>query len=123
MAQAVELIRETTEELIAKCKEMVDAEEVARAQGDEEYLNDADPSILRFLIAAREEASSTQLRDDLLSMLVAGHETTASVMTWSLFLLAQHPEEMARAQGEIDRVLGGRCAVGGNVAGKRCWTR
>jgi hypothetical protein len=32
--------------------------------------------VLRFLIAAREEVDSTQLRDDLLSMLVAGHETT-----------------------------------------------
>jgi len=32
--------------------------------------------VLRFLIAAREEVQSTQLRDDLLSMLVAGHETT-----------------------------------------------
>jgi carotene epsilon-monooxygenase len=37
-----------------------------------EYINDSDPSVLRFLIAAREEVESTQLRDDLLSMLVAG---------------------------------------------------
>lgn len=67
-----------------------------------------DPSILRFLIAAREETTSTQLRDDLLSMLVAGHETTASAMTWTLQLLAENREEMAKAQAEIDAVLGDR---------------
>lgn len=64
----------------------------------QEYLNNADPSVLRFLIAAREEVTSTQLRDDLLSMLVAGHETTGSVLTWTAYLLATHPEKMAKAQ-------------------------
>lgn len=77
-------------------------------RSEEEYLNDLDPSILRFLIAAREETTSTQLRDDLLSMLVAGHETTASAMTWTLQLLAENREEMAKAQAEIDAVLGDR---------------
>ena len=48
---------------------------------------------------------STQLRDDLLSMLVAGHETTGSVLTWTLYLLAQHPVQMAKAQAEVDEVL------------------
>jgi cytochrome P450 len=57
-----------------------------------------DPSVLRFLIAAREEVNSTQLRDDLLSMLVAGHETTGSALTWTLYLLVNNPEQMAKAQ-------------------------
>ena len=55
--------------------------------------------MLRFLIASREEVSAAQLRDDLLSMLVAGHETTGSVLTWTLYLLAQHPQAMAKVRG------------------------
>lgn len=35
------------------------------------------------------QVSSMQLRDDLLSMLVAGHETTGSVLTWTLYLLSK----------------------------------
>jgi hypothetical protein len=47
-----------------------------------------------------------QLRDDLMTMLVAGHETTAAVLTWSAFLLSTHPETMAEVQAEVDEVLG-----------------
>ncbi|KAG2431593.1 hypothetical protein HYH02_013286 [Chlamydomonas schloesseri] len=112
--EAVELIRKTTNDLIKKCKEMVDEEEMraasAAAAAGGEYLNEADPSVLRFLIAAREEVDSTQLRDDLLSMLVAGHETTGSALTWTLYLLVNNPEKMAKAQAEVDAVLGDRLA-------------
>jgi carotenoid epsilon hydroxylase len=97
---AVTLIQQTTEELIAKCKQMVDAEEEAAfAAGGEEYINEADPSVLRFLIASGEEVTAQQLRDDLLSMLVAGHETTASVLTWTLYLLVLNPPQMAKVGG------------------------
>ncbi|MCO5549867.1 hypothetical protein L7F22_003341 [Adiantum nelumboides] len=105
-AQAVTIIRETVEELVAKCKAIVEAE--GEKLSTDEYINDADPSILRFLLASREEVSSTQLRDDLLSMLVAGHETTASVLTWTLFLLTKNKQAYLKAQEEIDRVLKGR---------------
>ncbi|PWZ55573.1 Carotene epsilon-monooxygenase, chloroplastic [Zea mays] len=52
--------------------------------------------------------SSVQLRDDLLSMLVAGHETTGSVLTWTIYLLSKDPTALRRAQDEVDRVLQGR---------------
>ena len=67
-----------------------------QARFGEDYINAADPSVLRFLIASRDEVSSKQLRDDLLSMLVAGHETTGSVLTWTLYLLEQNPSTMAK---------------------------
>ncbi|KAK4272807.1 hypothetical protein QN277_021312 [Acacia crassicarpa] len=105
--KAVNVIRETVEELILKCKEIVEAEG-ERIDGSDEYVNDTDPSILRFLLASREEVSSLQLRDDLLSLLVAGHETTGSVLTWTLYLLSKDSSSLAKAQEEVDRVLQGR---------------
>ncbi|XP_065857299.1 carotene epsilon-monooxygenase, chloroplastic [Euphorbia lathyris] len=103
---AVRVIRDAVEELIAKCKEIVESE--GERIDDEEYVNDSDPSILRFLLASREEVSSVQLRDDLLSMLVAGHETTGSVLTWTLYLLSKDSSSLMKAQEEVDRVLEGR---------------
>ena len=44
------------------------------------------------------QVTAQQLRDDLLSMLVAGHETTGSVLTWTMYLLAQSPEAMAKVR-------------------------
>jgi hypothetical protein len=38
-----------------------------------------------------EESTSVQLRDDLMTMLIAGHETTAAVLTWAMFELSQQP--------------------------------
>lgn len=104
--KAVTIIRTTVEELIKQCKEIVERE--GERISEEEYVNDSDPSILRFLLASREEVSSGQLRDDLLSMLVAGHETTGSVLTWTLYLLSKDSSSLLRAQEEVDRVLQGR---------------
>lgn len=104
--KAVKVIRDTVEELIIKCKEIVDAE--GEMIESEEYVNESDPSILRFLLASREDVSSVQLRDDLLSMLVAGHETTGSVLTWTAYLLSKNPASLMKAQEEIDRTLQGR---------------
>eukprot|EP00803_Ostreobium_quekettii_P005980 evm.model.scf_345.2 EVM.evm.TU.scf_345.2 scf_345:33857-40216(+) len=104
--ESVQLIRAVTEDLIRKCKVMVDAE--GDSQFGEGYMNESDPSVLRFLLASREEVTSTQLRDDLLSMLVAGHETTGSALTWALYLLVQNPDKMEKAVEEINQVMGDR---------------
>ncbi len=74
-----------------------------QARFEEGYINEGDPSILRFLIASRDEVSANQLRDDLLSMLVAGHETTGSVLTWTLYLLANNPTQMRK----VSQAVGG----------------
>ncbi|XP_020521344.1 cytochrome P450 97B2, chloroplastic isoform X5 [Amborella trichopoda] len=72
-----------------------------------DYSTLKDASLLRFFVDMRgEDVDDQQLRDDLMTMLIAGHETTAAVLTWAVFLLAQHPSEMKKAQAEIDKVLG-----------------
>ncbi|NJN17681.1 MAG: cytochrome P450 [Oscillochloris sp.] len=55
-----------------------------------------------------ERMDDTQLRDEILTMLVAGHETTATTLTWAWGLLAAHPEIAAKLQAELDTVLGAR---------------
>jgi cytochrome P450 len=60
----------------------------------------ANPSLLRFLVDMRgEDTTTTQLRDDLITMLIAGHETTASALTWALFELVQRPELLKEVRG------------------------
>jgi cytochrome P450 len=52
--------------------------------------------------------SDRQIRDEALTMYMAAHETTATGLTWTFYLLAQNPEAYARLQEETRRVLGGR---------------
>ncbi len=65
-----------------------------------------DPSLLRFMVDLRgADLSDKQLRDDLMTMLIAGHETTAAVLTWALFLLMQDEEVQEKAVAEVQAVL------------------
>jgi cytochrome P450 len=52
--------------------------------------------------------SDEQVRDEALTLFLAGHETTANALTWTWYLLSQHPEVERRLHEEIDAVLGGR---------------
>ena len=49
-----------------------------------------------------------QVRDETLTLFIAGHETTATALTWAWYLLAEHPEVEAKMHREIDEVLGDR---------------
>ncbi len=49
-----------------------------------------------------------QVRDEVVTLLLAGHETTAIAMTWIWFLLSQHPQVEAKLQQELETVLGDR---------------
>lgn len=69
--------------------------------------------LLSMLMAARDEESGdamdeTQLRDEIMTLFSAGHETTAHALSWTWLLLGQHPEAMRKMQGEIDTQLGDR---------------
>ncbi len=50
--------------------------------------------------------SDERLKHEILSLLEAGHETTASMMGWSVLMMAKHPEEYKALQAEIDQVVG-----------------
>ncbi|KAM3223636.1 hypothetical protein ACQJBY_057162 [Aegilops geniculata] len=97
--EALALINNILDELIATCKRMVDEEDL---QFHEEYMNEKDPSILHFLLASGDDVSSKQLRDDLMTMLIAGHETSAAVLTWTFYLLSKYPNVMSKLQAEVD---------------------
>lgn len=56
-----------------------------------------------------------QLRDEAITLLVAGHETTAVSLGWTLYLLSRHPEIAAKLRAEVDEVLGGRSATSDDV--------
>lgn len=105
VSAALKLINDTLDNLIAICKRMVDEEEL---QFHEEYMNEKDPSILHFLLASGDDVSSKQLRDDLMTMLIAGHETSAAVLTWTFYLLSKEPRVVSKLQEEVDSVLGDR---------------
>lgn len=70
----------------------------------------ADPGahrdLLSILLQARDDEgkgmSDKQLRDEVVTLFVAGHETTAAALTWAFFLLSQHPEQEARLFAEAD---------------------
>jgi cytochrome P450 len=70
--------------------------------------------LLSMLINARDDEgdhtgmSDRQLRDELITLMLAAHETTANALTWTWYLLSQHPEVEATLHAEFDRVLGGQ---------------
>jgi cytochrome P450 len=76
--------------------------------------SDEDPGdLLSMLMQARDEDDGTgmsdrQLRDEVATLMLAGHETTANALTWTWMLLAQHPEVLAKLEAELQQVLDGR---------------
>ncbi len=69
--------------------------------------------LLARLIAARDEETgggmtAQEVRDQVVTIFMAGHETTAVALTWTWYLLSQHPAAEARLQAELQAVLGGR---------------
>ncbi|MFI5668546.1 cytochrome P450 [Streptomyces sp. NPDC051704] len=92
------------DELYAACDAIIAARRAGGTAAGEDLLS---------LLAAASgtddgEFDATELRDQVLIFLLAGHETTATSLAFSLHLLARHPEQQARARAEISRVLGDR---------------
>lgn len=79
------------------------------------------PDLLDLLLAGEDPETKRQmniseLRDNLLTFIVAGHETTALTLAWSLYLLAFDQEVQDKARAEVQTVLSGRSASGEDVA-------
>jgi cytochrome P450 len=81
--------------------------------------------LLSMLLLAQDEEgdggqmTDQQLRDELMTIFLAGHETTANALTWTWYLLSKHPEVERRLHDEIDEVLGLRNPVFEDVASLR----
>ena len=74
---------------------------------------EAGDDLLAMLIQARDEQSNElmtdqQLRNEVLTLMLAGHETTANALTWTWYLLSQHPQAAERLRRELASVLNGR---------------
>jgi cytochrome P450 len=79
-------------------------------------LQGAPNDLLTRLIAAKDPEggpglSDQEIRDELITIFEAGHETTAVALTFTWYLLAHHPEVEAKLHAELDRVLGGRTPI------------
>ena len=68
--------------------------------------------LLQTLLTATDDKGAgmddEQLRDEIMTLFLAGHETTANALTWTWYLLAQNPTAERTLHEELDRVLGGR---------------
>lgn len=102
----MKLVNDTLNDLIRAAKLKATTHELSDLQA-RDYEKLSDPSLLRFLVELRgEQTTNKQLRDDLMTLLIAGHETVASVMTWATYELTKNPHIVTRAREEIDLVIG-----------------
>ncbi|HVQ39262.1 MAG TPA: cytochrome P450 [Pyrinomonadaceae bacterium] len=62
------------------------------------------------------QMTDDQLRDELMTIFLAGHETTANALTWTWYLLSQNPEVEAKFHQEVDQVLNGQLPTFEDVA-------
>lgn len=73
--------------------------------------------VVSMLLAAKErtdEVDDGRIKDEVVTLLLAGHETTALALTYTLYALATNPEPMERLHDELDAVLDGRSPTGGD---------
>jgi cytochrome P450 len=101
-------------EVDAALGQLIDEREAAAA-------GPATNDLLSRLIAAKDgdtgrRMTAQEVRDQVVTIFIAGHETTAAAMTWIWFLLAQHPAEAATLRAELAQVLAGRAPGPDDIA-------
>lgn len=76
--------------------------------------------LLSMLLEAQDQEdgrgmSDNQIRDEALTIFLAGHETTSNALMWTWYLLSQHPEVETKLHAELDEVLGGATPAAADV--------
>ena len=84
--------------------------EMSRARIAKSAVDCAAPDLVTLLLQAQDESgqlamSDTEIRDEVMTLFLAGHETTATALTWTFYLLAKHPEYHGEIRTEIETVL------------------
>lgn len=100
--QARQVLNNTINQILAQRRATATADGRVTDNGD----------LLSMLLLAQDEngqfMSDEEVRDQLVTLFVAGHETTSNALSWTWYLLSQHPEVEAKLHEEVDRVLTGR---------------
>ena len=107
------ILRELDEQMFSLIRERRKRNDAAAASAD----------LLDRLLSARDETggmSDKLIRDQMVTIFVAGHETTALALMWSLLLLAAHPAALKRAQDEVASVLQGAAPNYGHIKDLVC---
>ncbi|GLT09039.1 cytochrome P450 [Sulfitobacter porphyrae] len=101
---------------LKEMKSMADSAIEARAKRGHQGV----PDLLDLLLEGvdpktKRQMSTSELRDNLLTFIVAGHETTALTLSWAMYLLGFDPQVQERARQEVQEVLQGRACTGDDV--------
>jgi cytochrome P450 len=93
---------------------------VYRIIADRRQTRRDEADLLSMLLSARDDETGTgmtdrQVRDEVMTMLLAGHETTSLALSWTYYLLSQHADVERRITEEVDRVVGNQRLSFGHV--------
>ncbi len=80
-----------------------------------------DDLLSMFMLAEDEDSgermSDDQIRDELMTFIIAGHDTTSNLLSWALYLLSKHPGVRRRLEAEVDDVVAGEIPTFSEIAG------
>ena len=93
--------------------ELIESRAHGRAAQSQDRMKDPPKDLLARLVAARDAETrggmtAKEVRDEVVTIFMAGHETTAQALTWTWYLLALHPAVEAKLNDEVNAVLDGR---------------
>lgn len=98
-------LRRAVGRLDRTARRIIDERRMPRAGGDR-------GDVLSMLLAATDAdgrgMSDALVRDEVMTLLLAGHETTANALSWTLYLLARHPDVRKELEAEVHGTLGAR---------------